>query len=110
MLDNSLEYVATWFAASRDGDAAKREWYVWADPQPDGTAPNNWLSVFGGPAWAYQPARRQHYHHKFLRQQPKLHRLQRPKRSMQQRLRPKQQQPEPKQPTYRLQRSEQPFR
>ena len=36
----------------------------------DGTAPNNWLSVFGGPAWAYQPARRQHYHHKFLRQQP----------------------------------------
>jgi alpha-glucosidase len=28
--------------------------------------------VFGGPAWAYQPARRQHYHHKFLRQQPKL--------------------------------------
>ncbi|SAL41212.1 hypothetical protein AWB73_04259 [Caballeronia turbans] len=45
-----------------------------------------------------------------LRQQPKLRRLQRPKRSMQQRLRPKQQQPEPKQPTYRLQRSEQPFR
>ncbi len=28
--------------------------------------------MFGGPAWAYQPARRQHYHHKFLRQQPKL--------------------------------------
>jgi hypothetical protein len=45
-----------------------------------------------------------------LRQQPKLHRLQRPKRSMLQRLRPKQQQPEPKQPTYRLQHSEQPFR
>ncbi|SAK91412.1 hypothetical protein AWB82_06466 [Caballeronia glebae] len=45
-----------------------------------------------------------------LRQQPKLHRLQRPKRSMLQRLRPKQQRPEPKQPTYRLQHSEQPFR
>ncbi|CAH2790667.1 MAG: hypothetical protein CBHOC_2567 [uncultured Caballeronia sp.] len=43
------------------------------------------------------------------RQQPKLRRLQRPKRSMLQRLRPKQQ-PKPKQPTYRLQRSEQPFR
>ena len=38
----------------------------------DGTAPNNWLSAFAGPAWAYQPARRQYYHHKFLRQQPKL--------------------------------------
>jgi len=28
--------------------------------------------VFGGPAWSYHPARRQYYHHKFLRQQPKL--------------------------------------
>src|SRR6185437_14783415 len=61
-----------WFAASRDGDAAKKDWYVWADPRDDGTVPNNWLSVFGGPAWSYQPARRQYYHHKFLRQQPKL--------------------------------------
>jgi alpha-glucosidase len=61
-----------WFAASRDGDAAKSDWYVWAPPKDDGTAPNNWLSVFGGPAWAYQPARLQYYHHKFLRQQPKL--------------------------------------
>ncbi|HVZ92388.1 MAG TPA: alpha-amylase family glycosyl hydrolase [Rhizomicrobium sp.] len=50
----------------------KSNWYVWADPRLDGTAPNNWLSAFGGPAWSYQPARRQHYHHKFLRQQPKL--------------------------------------
>jgi 1,4-alpha-glucan branching enzyme len=61
-----------WFAASRDGDAAGKDWYVWADPRDDGTVPNNWLSVFGGPAWSYQPARRQYYHHKFLRQQPKL--------------------------------------
>jgi alpha-glucosidase len=60
-----------WFLDSlRRG--AKSDWYVWADPAPDGTAPNNWLSAFGGPAWSYQPARRQHYHHKFLRQQPKL--------------------------------------
>jgi alpha-glucosidase len=60
-----------WFRDSlRRG--AKSDWYVWAEPALDGTAPNNWLSAFGGPAWAYQPARRQHYHHKFLRQQPKL--------------------------------------
>lgn len=60
-----------WFQDSmRRGE--KADWYVWADPKDDGTAPNNWLSVFGGPAWSYQPARRQHYHHKFLRQQPKL--------------------------------------
>jgi alpha-glucosidase len=61
-----------WFRASMDASDEKRDWYVWADPRDDGTVPNNWLSVFGGPAWAYQPARRQYYHHKFLRQQPKL--------------------------------------
>jgi alpha-glucosidase len=60
-----------WFLDSL-AKGAKADWYVWADPKPDGTAPNNWLSAFGGPAWAYQPSRRQHYHHKFLRQQPKL--------------------------------------
>jgi alpha-glucosidase len=61
-----------WFRESMDAAGAKRDWYVWADARDDGTAPNNWLSVFGGPAWSYQPSRRQYYHHKFLRQQPKL--------------------------------------
>jgi alpha-glucosidase len=60
-----------WFKASLEGED-KRDWYVWAAPRDDGTAPNNWLSAFGGPAWSYHPARRQCYHHKFLRQQPKL--------------------------------------
>jgi alpha-glucosidase len=60
-----------WFADSLK-KGAKSDWYVWADPKDDGTAPNNWLSAFGGPAWAYRPERRQHYHHKYLRQQPKL--------------------------------------
>ncbi len=75
ILDEVLAHTSdehAWFAASRDGDHAKRDWYVWAPPKDDGTVPNNWLSVFGGPAWSYQPARRQYYHHKFLRQQPKL--------------------------------------
>lgn len=77
VLDEVLSHtsdVHPWFVESLTGGrpGPKANWYIWADPQPDGTAPNNWLSVFGGPAWAYQPARRQHYHHKFLRQQPKL--------------------------------------
>jgi alpha-glucosidase len=75
LLDEVLAHTSdehAWYAASRDGDEAKRGWYVWGDPKDDGTPPNNWLSVFGGPAWSYQPARRQYYHHKFLRQQPKL--------------------------------------
>jgi alpha-glucosidase len=77
VLDEVLSHTSDehpWFVESLTGGAEgpKADWYVWADPKADGTAPNNWLSVFGGPAWAYQPARRQHYHHKFLRQQPKL--------------------------------------
>jgi alpha-glucosidase len=75
ILDEVLAHTSdehAWFAASRDGDASKKDWYVWAPPKGDGAVPNNWLSVFGGPAWSYQPARRQYYHHKFLRQQPKL--------------------------------------
>ncbi|HWD28342.1 MAG TPA: alpha-amylase family glycosyl hydrolase [Rhizomicrobium sp.] len=62
----------TWFRESLDAKSDKRDWFVWADPKPDGTVPNNWLAVFGGPGWAYRPERRQYYHHKFLRQQPKL--------------------------------------
>jgi alpha-glucosidase len=77
LLDEVLSHTSdehAWFLESLTGgpQGPKADWYVWADPGEDGTAPNNWLSVFGGPAWAYQPARRQHYHHKFLRQQPKL--------------------------------------
>jgi len=77
LLDEVLAHTSDehpWFVESLTGGPGgpKADWYVWADPQADGTAPNNWLSVFGGPAWAYQPRRRQHYHHKFLRQQPKL--------------------------------------
>jgi len=77
LMDEVLSHTSDehpWFLESLTGgpEGEKAGWYVWADPQDDGTAPNNWLSVFGGPAWAYQPARRQHYHHKFLRQQPKL--------------------------------------
>ncbi|ACG79548.1 alpha-glucosyltransferase [Phenylobacterium zucineum HLK1] len=77
VLDEVLSHTSDehpWFVESLTGGPTgpKADWYVWADPKPDGTAPNNWLSVFGGPAWAYQPKRRQHYHHKFLRQQPKL--------------------------------------
>ncbi|MFC7334739.1 alpha-glucosidase [Rhodocista pekingensis] len=62
-----------WFEQSRRSrNADTADWYVWADPAPDGTAPNNWLSVFGGPAWTWEPRRRQFYLHHFLPQQPTL--------------------------------------
>ena len=59
------------FAASRASRTGpKSDWYVWADPKPDGTPPNNWTSVFGGSAWEWEPRRRQYYLHNFLREQP----------------------------------------
>lgn len=62
-----------WFRDSRrDRDGDRADWYVWADPSTDGTPPNNWLSVFGGAAWTWEPRRRQYYLHHFLSQQPAL--------------------------------------
>jgi alpha-glucosidase len=62
-----------WFQESRQGrDNEKADWYVWADPKPDGCPPNNWLAVFGGPAWEWEPRRGQYYLHNFLKEQPDL--------------------------------------
>jgi alpha-glucosidase len=62
-----------WFIESRASrDNARADWYVWADAKPDGTPPNNWLSVFGGSAWQWDTRRRQYYLHNFLASQPDL--------------------------------------
>ncbi len=62
-----------WFHESRsDRTNAKSDWYLWADPKPDGTPPNNWLSVFYGPAWTWDGRRGQYYMHNFLPSQPNL--------------------------------------
>lgn len=61
------------FVESRSSrDNPKADWYVWADPRPDGTPPNNWQSLFGGPAWTWDARRRQFYLHNFLSSQPDL--------------------------------------
>ena len=65
-----------WFiesASSRDNP--KRNWYMWHDPKmvngkPE--PPNNWLSVFGGSAWQWDPKTGQYYYHRFYIQQPDL--------------------------------------
>jgi alpha-glucosidase len=62
-----------WFIESRaDRTNAKADWYVWADAKPDGSPPNNWQSVFGGPAWQWDARRGQYYLHNFLPEQPDL--------------------------------------
>ncbi len=62
-----------WFLESRSSrDNPKRDWYIWRDPAPDGGPPNNWLSVFGGPAWTLDRRTEQYYLHQFVTQQPEL--------------------------------------
>jgi alpha-glucosidase len=62
-----------WFRASRQSRSGPHaDWYVWADPKPDGSPPNNWQSVFGGPAWTWDARRQQYYMHNFLSAQPQL--------------------------------------
>lgn len=76
VIDQVLAHTSdkhAWFVESRASrDNAKADWFVWAEARPDGTAPNNWLSVFGGPAWEWDATRRQYYMHNFLASQPQL--------------------------------------
>jgi len=62
-----------WFQESRqDRKNIKKDWYVWANPKPDGSPPNNWQSVFGGGSWEWDARRCQYYLHNFLTSQPDL--------------------------------------
>jgi alpha-glucosidase len=62
-----------WFVESRASrENPRRDWYIWRDAAPDGGAPNNWISDFGGPAWQWDATTRQYYYHAFLKEQPDL--------------------------------------
>jgi alpha-glucosidase len=76
IIDQVLSHTSDqhpWFSESRrDRINPRADWYVWADPKPDGSPPNNWISVFGGSAWHFDSRRRQYYLHNFLTEQPDL--------------------------------------
>lgn len=62
-----------WFQeskCSRTND--KADWYIWRDAKEDGSAPTNWRSIFGGPAWTWCEERQQYYLHTFAVEQPDL--------------------------------------
>lgn len=62
-----------WFRESRSSrNNPRRDWYLWRDPAPDGAAPNNWMSHFGGPAWTFDDTTGQYFFHSFLAAQPDL--------------------------------------
>ncbi|SLN13373.1 alpha-amylase family glycosyl hydrolase [Roseisalinus antarcticus] len=76
MIDLVLSHTSAehpWFIESRaNRQNPKANWYVWADAKPDGTPPNNWLSIFGGSGWQWDSRREQYYLHNFLVSQPDL--------------------------------------
>lgn len=72
-----------WFQKSQRREAGFEDFYIWHNGKTDGSVvgeggkqrpglPNNWLSIFGGPAWEWHEGRRQYYLHHFLTAQPAL--------------------------------------
>ncbi|SHI63231.1 alpha-amylase family glycosyl hydrolase [Wenxinia saemankumensis] len=72
VLSHSSNRHSAFLESRSSRDNPKADWYVWADPQPDGSPPNNWQSIFGGVAWEWEPRRKQYYFHNFLKEQPDL--------------------------------------
>ncbi|MBP1807300.1 alpha-amylase family glycosyl hydrolase [Rubellimicrobium aerolatum] len=76
LIDQVLNHASTDHPLFRESqssrDNPRSDWFVWADPRPDGTPPNNWQSVFGGPAWEWDARRFQYYLHNFMVAQPDL--------------------------------------
>ena len=70
---NHTSEQCAWFKESRKSrDNAYADWYIWRDARPDGSAPTNWRSIFGGSAWAWCEERQQYYLHTFAPQQPDI--------------------------------------
>ncbi|KAG0719013.1 Maltase 1 [Chionoecetes opilio] len=66
-----------WFKKSETKEGNYTDYYVWADAkgmdkQNSPIPPNNWVSDYGGTAWAWSEQRHQFYYHQFLKEQPDL--------------------------------------
>lgn len=73
LVPNHTSSEHAWFIEARSSkDNPKRDWYIWRDPNADGTPPNNWLAYFGGAAWTLDEKSGQYYLHNFLPEQPDL--------------------------------------
>jgi alpha-glucosidase len=73
LVPNHTSSAHPWFVESSSGrQSALRDYYVWADPAPEGGPPNNWLDFTGRPAWQWDASTGQYYLHNFLAAQPDL--------------------------------------
>ncbi|MCR8744970.1 glycoside hydrolase family 13 protein [Romboutsia lituseburensis] len=61
-----------WFIESKSSkDSPKRDWYIWREGKND-VEPNNWESIFKGPAWEYDENTNEYFLHLFSKKQPDL--------------------------------------
>jgi alpha-glucosidase len=73
LVPNHTSSEHPWFLDARSSRSAEhRDWYIWADPRPDGSPPNGWIGFFGGSAWQWDHDTGQYYFHSFLKEQPDL--------------------------------------
>jgi len=79
IMDLVLNHTARsheWFQRSRRREDGYEDYYYWRDGEVDENGdpipPNNWESIFGGPAWSYDEERGQWYLHLFDENQPDL--------------------------------------
>ena len=73
MVANHTSDQCVWFKESKKSrNNYFSDFYIWKDPKPDGSEPNNWAASFGGSAWTYVPERKQYYLHYYAPQQPDL--------------------------------------
>jgi len=73
IVPNHTSHQHAWFReAVADPSSAMRDRFIFRDARPGGLPPNNWVSVFGGPAWTREPNGRQFYLHLFAPEQPDL--------------------------------------
>ncbi|WP_454441987.1 glycoside hydrolase family 13 protein [Vibrio bathopelagicus] len=62
-----------WFEQARSSkDNPYRDYYIWRDAKPDGSAPDDQESIFGGSAWHWDEQTRQYFFHLFSKRQPDL--------------------------------------
>lgn len=67
MFDMVFNHTSTeheWFQKALAGDPKYQAYYIFRDGDPD-TPPTNWVSKFGGSAWAYVPSLKKWYLHLF---------------------------------------------
>lgn len=63
----------SWFTESKQSrDNPYRDYYIWRDAKPDGSAPSDMQSIFGGSAWEWDETTGQYYFHLFSKRQPDL--------------------------------------